>query len=384
MLPCASATLCQRHPATRRVHDILSTAPYTARMWWWTITAEAVEPGVPGQVTLFVGVPTDAGGVEDVAVDGAAGQCAVGPSRLTCPATGPVTFRWGPSDERVVVGDAVLRPGEAGVAWLLTPVEAATLDRWRADATGADAPYDRREAVFALREWSWDAGGGPLPPTAPVPLPPGFLLEVADDPQWIVRRAVVELARDLRDPDSRFDGEVVQVLVDLARDPDRRVARASYAAISGAAQTDRVAPQIAWWQAMEGAADPGPRGRAATVTLARLAPLLEPDDAIDPVAAIELALAHHPEQAWRVWAAWVDRVPFREAWARQLVLHTENLNKKLLTDWSERDAAVLTTIIREWEPAEPHSERFRVIGEWLSTAEDPDLRAALGLPASGT
>ena len=295
-----------------------------------------------------------------------------------------MSFRWGPSQERVVVGDAVLNPGEAGVAWLLTPVEAVLLDRWRGAATAAEAPLARREAILALRPWCWGSGVGPLPTTAPVPLPDGFLLDIADDPAWIARRAAVELVRDLRDPDSRFDGELAEALVDLARDPDRRVAKAAYAAIAAAARTDRLAPEIAWWEALEGAVDPGARGRGATLTLAKLAPLVTPGNGIDPVAAIDLALAHHPEQAWRVWSAWSDRVPFREAWARQLILHTLNLNQKLLVDWSKRDPAALARIIREWEPQAPHSERFRVAAEWLSAADDPDLRAALGLAPAGT
>lgn len=330
-------------------------------------------------VTLWVGVPVEAGDVWDIVAEGATGTCQVGPSRLTCPATGLVTFRWGPDDDRMIVGQFALAPGERGLAWALTEQERADLDRWRTDALGAEDALTRKDALYALRPWTWQATG-PLPATSPPPIPAGFLAAAARDREWTVRRALVELCRDVRDPDGALEQELFDVLASLTDDPDRRVAKAASAAMAAAARTDRVPAEQAWERAYAAVADPGPAGRSAALTLAKLGVVLPAGGAVDPESAVARTLATHPEQAWRVWAGWKDSVQYHDDWVRTLLATTVSLNQGLVKHWAKYDADHLARAIASWEPAAPHSERFRVLGRWLAETPNDELRTALELP----
>jgi hypothetical protein len=277
-----------------------------------------------------------------------------------------------------VIGQFALAPGERGVAWVLTEQEQADLERWRTTALGDPDPLARREAIYALRPWLWGADG-PLPDTAPLPIPPGFLTDVSDDASPVVRRALLELVRDLRDPENTLEAEVADVLATLVTDGDKRVAKAAYTALAGTARKD-VTPAIdAWNTAFEGVLDPGPRGRSAAITLAKLGAVLPVGPDVDAEVAVARTIAHHPEQAWRVWNAWRDAVPYHDDWARTLLGTTVNLNQGLVKHWGAYEAGHLAAAIRDWEPAEPHSERWRVLGLWLADTENEELRAALGL-----
>lgn len=342
------------------------------------LVALAAEPDEIGLVTLEVGVHRDAGGILDVAADGTAGQCVVQAARISCPAHGAVTFRWGRSDGWALVGDTVLQPGEVGEAFVLRPEHERLLQGWLDTAANDDDPLARRDAVEALWPWLFHASWGPLPSTAPVPVPPGWLQLTAKDPDWRVRIALIQVARDFRDP--RRAQEVEDVIWQLTHDRDKHVRRAALIALGHAARADLVGPEIAWARALESVAERGAPGRAACGTLARLVTELEPNETIDPAAAVERVLSFHPEQAWRVWGAWRHHVPYRTAWADQLLRTTNGLHKGLLLHWAETEPAQLAAAIRAWEPTEPHTERFRALQLMLDTAQDPALRAALALP----
>jgi hypothetical protein len=315
--------------------------------------------------------------VVDVAADGAAGQCLLSLSRLTCPATDPVTFRWGPGGDWALHGDTVLAPGGSGVAFVLDPVSKAALDGATAEAEHAADPIVRREAIEALQAWTWRSAGGPLPSTAPVPLPDGWLLARSDDGDWRVRRAVVDLATWMRD--ERRAAEVEATLQKLADDRNPKVKKAAIASLSRAARADMVNAIDAWEVAMEGVHEPNARGRAAAGSLARLSTELTAEE-VDPVAAVEVLLHEKPEQAWRVWAAWRDDVPFRDDWVLLLFRETNGLHRGLVRTWAERNPKELAAAVTAWEPSAPHSERYDVLAAWLSDTDDPALRAALGLP----
>lgn len=362
-------------------------------------------PLLAATVTLWVGVHADAGGVNDIAADGAAGVCAVAPSRIVCPATGPVTFRWGPGGPWALTGDTTLAPGERGVAFVLADdatggdVERAlragevTADDVRtAFAVGAPAPSRggldalaevavadpradvRRAAVEALQPYTWRASWGPLPGTAPVPLPEGWLPRVIGDRDRAVRRQAAALAGELRavadEPlAAALAAEAQAAVVAAMRDPDAKVRAAGLRAASRAVRGDLLPAEAAWRDALARVPAPGAAGRAACGTLARLARSAEPGAVVDPAVAVELTLAHHPELAWRVWAAWRDEVPFRRDWALQLLRTTIGANDALVRHWAEHDRAAFAEVVAAWEPGEPHSERWRVIGTWTGTGE---------------
>jgi hypothetical protein len=332
----------------------------------WPFLLPPLALAAPDTVTLRVGVHRDAGGIVGVAADGAAGQCAVNAASLSCPALGPVTFRWGPSDGYELVGDAVLEPGQTGTAFVLRPEDAATLDRLRSDVL-ADDPLVRRAAVEALHEWTWAAGYGPLPSTGPVPVPPGWLLERLDDRDWRVRRALVDVSRDFRDHER--EAEVEEVLLALAADRNPKVRRAGLAALGAASREDLVDPIAAWERALAAVEETGGRGRAAAGTLAKLSTVLDAPQ-VDPVVAVERTLAYHPEQAWRVWGAWRNEVPLRRDWLELLLKTTHGLHRGLLRDWAARDPAGLQAVVQAWEPTEPHSDRWRVIQLWIADPLD--------------
>ena len=66
--------------------------------------------------------------------------------------------------------------------------------------------------------------------------------------------------------------------------------------------------------------------------------------------------------------------------AAELLRQTAGLSEALLRAWAEQAPGPLAEVVARWEPAEPHSERFRVVAAWLDPrTADPALRAALGL-----
>ena len=72
-----------------------------------------------GMATLHVGVHRDAGAIREIAAEGESGQCVVGPTTISCPATGPVHFSWHGDPSAMLVGNPVVEPGAVVRAWVL-------------------------------------------------------------------------------------------------------------------------------------------------------------------------------------------------------------------------------------------------------------------------
>ncbi len=363
-------------------------------------------PDTPAMVTLHVGVLLEAGVLTDVAADGAAGACSWTVSQVNCPAKNAVTFRWAGDEGWELSGTTTLQPGESGTAFVLAagpdprvellskksltsddiqthlsplapPLTKELLDRLVALSEHTQ-PNVRRAAVQNLHSWTWGSGLGPLPATAPVPVPEGWLTDRSEDPFWGVRRELIDILRDFRD---RQRADEVSTAVDrLIRDPDPRVQKAALLALSSVSKNGLLEPERAWASAIRSIETPGPRGRAAVITLARLATSLDADGDIDPVAALEKILQHHPRLGWKFWAAWRNDIPFREDWAFQLFSTTSGLHKGLIVHWSNTDPDGLAAVLRRWEPAAPHSERFNSTSGYLGKTTITSLREAAGLP----
>jgi len=354
-------------------------------------------------VLLHVAIHVDAGTIQQIAADDAAGQCALGPSWLSCPAgSEPVHFRWGPGGEDwVLTGDTTLAAGQQGTALVLPP------DRARADALARLAPdvvteadirdlfvrdgdhvpdppsagmltalyalrthpdkLVRRAMVEGMQPLCHVASLGPFPPDAPCPIPDDLLTALAKDKDKGARRRVAVLVRDLRP--SHLDAEAGKILKRLAVDPVRGVRRAAMVSVARAPISGALDAEAAWCEALANVPQPGPPGRAACNTLARLAHQAGPSETIDPSAAIALVLDHHPERAWRVWTAWRDAVPFRRDWVDLLLRRTLGFSPRLLALWVQQDPDGLADAMHAWEPAEPHSERYGLIARAIADAE---------------
>jgi hypothetical protein len=369
-----------------------------------------------GAVTLHVAVHQEAGDVADVAAEGASGQCALAPSRITCPADGPVRFRWGPSTRWELTGadsegpEVTLVPGQSSVAFVLavdadrasalsrmvasdlTPAELRVLidtssaarapppSRSMLDALialcEAPDPLLRQTAVELVHPWTWRSSWGPIPASAPLPVPDGWLRARVADPDPRVRRAMAFVARDWRGDAA----EAAEALLGLVGDRSRKVQTPALAALSHASRADMLPAQQSWDRAFAALSRPGNPGRAAAATIARLATSLQAGPGVDPAAAVELCLLHHPEAAWRVWSAWRKAVPFRAGWVELLLRDTSGLNQRLLRAWATDDPGALAAVVRAWEPEAPHSDRYRVAQMMLGETEDLALRDALELP----
>jgi hypothetical protein len=360
--------------------------------------------------TLHVGVHRAAGTVLDVAADGAIGQCTVGPARVSCPADGPVRFRWGGDPDFAFSGDTEAGPGEVAAAWVLATEESVA--PWRArlavpteavvrqvfvGAGGAEPPAAsaglvddlvaltrhadplvRRAAVEGLVPWWRCTASDPLDVDAPEILPPGLIVTLASDPDMRVRRMLARNLRDVRSPRLQAEAWNAMMRFEADRPP---VERAALASMNSMVRAGRAPAEEAWVRAMEAALDPGPPGRAAANTLAWLARSLDPSADVDPAAAVDRVLSRHPERAWKVWYAWRDAVPFHGDRAALLLRTSVGLHAGLLRFWADTDPSGLAAVVRAWEPAAPHTERFAEAATALSQVAEPDLRSALALPS---
>lgn len=369
--------------------------PYYRVLWLLPLVASGSVP--VGSVMLAVAVPREAGSVHQVAVDGAAGQCTVVAETLQCPALGPVTFRWGPRDDRVLVGDTVLAPGTSGMAfvWADEGSRAADRDRLRAERVTADDvralfvrtgdnpvrlpsqgmfadllalvahpdPLVRREVVDALVPYWRHTASDPFPLGAPPVIPVGILGQLAADPDTGVRRRLASRLRDLREPGEPIATEATVALFSLAGSPG--VQRAALSSLSSRAREGSVPAVETWGLAMDRVSTPGPTGRAAASTLAVLVRDLEPGPGVDPVRAVALTARHHPEKAWQVWRAWSASVPFDPVLADRLLRETVGLSPALIRTWAAADPDGVAALLHAWEPTEPHSERYRTVARAL-------------------
>lgn len=355
-------------------------------------------------VRLHVGVHAAAGDATRVRADGATGPCVVEPSWVVCPAAGPVRFSWAGDAAFALTGDLSLAPGASGTAWVLAADMPALPDPLRADDLVAafstvarpdglprptaaallalptlarEGTLDvRRAAVDVLHDWTWRSRVGPLAPGAPLPIPAGWLTAMADDDDFRVRIALAELCRDLRaDPSP---GEIEATLVALTSDPHPNVRQAALRSLVDASRATFVRPGVAWRESIAAVPEPGAPGRVASQSLARLAPALDPEDT-DAVYAVALVLEHHPDAAWRVWAAFKERVPFQADWALTLLRGTKGLNQGLVRYWSRTSPTELAAVIRAWEPGPTHSKRFALVRDAVQKTRDVDLKAAVGL-----
>jgi hypothetical protein len=303
-------------------------------------------------------------------------------------------------------GDTVLEPGEEGEAFVLaatgTPIDPATATaetvRARFIRYGTNQPEApsheellgllalsdhkshlvRQAVVESWQPWLWRSSLGPLPGTAPVPLPAGELSKWARDSNKGVRRRTARLIKELRP--SRLAGEAEIVLGKLLMDPVRGIRRASYASLKLAPAGDVLPVEEAWSRALKGVTQQGPPGRASANTLAYLAQETGPTAVIDPRVAVQTTLRHHPDRAWHVWTAWRREVPFDGPSADALFRRTVGYAPRLVRFWAETDPTGLSETLRRWEPRAPHSERFELIARWLADTEHAGLREVLDLP----
>ncbi len=375
---------------------------------WWIPPTLAAETAV-----LRVGVHRGAGSVSDFAADGAAGLCVPGPSTIACPATGPVTFRWAGDPAWTLVGDTIVEPGETGLAWILAPdaaraVEIAALDAPTAAVVRAllvrdgaheiaapspgmlerlwtlvdhPDPLVRRALVDAVLPFLRHTASDPFPAEAPPVFPPGLLANLAADTDFKVRRRLAVTLKEVRITDVSppwLVDEVHAVLVDLL-DDRAAVQKAAITTLSQSAWEGVVPAEDAWIEAMERVRVPGPPGRAAANTLARLAASLKPGPLVDPELAVRLVFEYQRERTWAVWAAWRTHVPFDRPRVEVLLRDTLGMNARLLRQWAEQDPDALAAAIRGWEPAAPHSVRFGMATRALEASPHPAVRDALGL-----
>ncbi|MEZ4322759.1 MAG: hypothetical protein R3F61_35150 [Myxococcota bacterium] len=366
-----------------------------------------------GTATLHVAVHREAGSIYDLAADGADGQCAVlGTSWIACPASEPVTFRWGPRNGWTLQGDVTVAAGETGVAFVLPPDGARQAERERLEAgvtpevvrevflrTGdrviqpvtmalfadlvalSDHPdwRVRKEVVRALVPYARHTASDPFPSDAPTLIPAGLIAKLGQDDDKRVRRRTGALLREMGPEDPRAK-EARLVLNQMLVDPNPGVQRVAVAVVSHQAMEGGDTEALeAWNAALKRVPMEGPPGRAACNGLAKLHDSVDPAN-VDPDGALALILQHHPERAWHYWGAWREELPFDPARAERLIRDTVGLSESLLRKWSETDPEGLARVVERWEPASPHSERFRVIGEWLDRRTDhPELRKALAL-----
>ena len=344
-----------------------------------------------GTATLHVGVHREAGTTRDVVADGAAGQCIARGSVLECPATGPVTFRWGRADDPWILwGELTVSPGEVGRAWVFASESAGRVcsDRLAGPvdedvvrecfvATGDRLPpislamyrsllqlveheefTVRRAAVDGLVPLWRHTASDPYPLGSPSLIPDGLMDRIAADVNPRVRRRLASRLGDLNEPEHAED--VVLAMSRLSTDRPG-VQRASMSTLKLQAADGRIPGIEAWRRAMKQVERAGPPGKAAANTLASLADTLDAGGEVNPSDAVERVLLFQPERAWKVWAAWRDDVSYRDEWVRRLFHETQGWSKVLLRTWQEERPADLQAALDGWEAGEPHSERYQEI-----------------------
>ena len=373
--------------------------------------AHGVEsPDAPAEyAVLHVGVHQGAGTLYDIAADGAAGQCEVYMSRVACPATGSVTFRWGPGEASgwALTGADVVAPGSVGVAFVLADDASRQAERERltTEAVTPDAvrdlfietsdnpvpapsrgmlddlfaltehadPIVRRQTIDALVAWWRHTASDPLTSDAPQIVPPGLLWTLAKDRDKAVRRRLANRLRDVNMPGEPLQAEAQEVLQYLATLPGaQRPAMASLGILSKAGRANA---EESWIAAMERVVTPGPKGRAAANALAKLASVLEPSDLVEPDRAIALVLQHQRERTWVVWFAWREALPFDGPRFSILLRDTLGSHAGLVRHFADTSPTELAATLHAWEPLPPHSPRWELVTQPLQGHEHPAIQA---------
>jgi hypothetical protein len=366
-----------------------------------------------GTVTLHVGVHRDAGDVYDLAADGADGQCSVGPARLSCPASTPVTFRFGNSGEWDLYGDVVLEPGATGTAFVLASESARESARAQLSfavtpekvrslfvRTGEHAPpapspgmiadlerlvrhpnpLVRRAVIDGLVPYWRRTSSDPLSLEAPELLSSGLIERLSTDADPRVRRRLAAALRDVNAPGRPLAEEATAALLTLVGDGRTGVQRAAMASMAIGTRNDMLPAEVTWWKAMRRVESTGPAGRAAANTLGFLSKNLEASQTVDPSEAVLVTFHFHRERTWKVWNDWRADVPFRRDWVDSLFRDTLGLNGSLIRYWADEEPDALAQAIRAWEADPPHSKRFSLVAELLTDQAHPAVREALGLP----
>lgn len=368
-------------------------------LWTLALTSWTASAAAPA-VTLHVGIPHAAGDLDDVRVDGH-GPCRRADSRIHCPGVpdGPVTFTWtgdpafvlhplAPDPNGVRRALVLSAPGShpRATAWLqalrtdpsveredllrlrqLTVFTSDWTPPWPSPAL-LDAHLDlldhpdrrvRREAVEGLHPWLAGTSFDPLPRTAPVPVDADALRALANDPDPGVRR---RLARILRDARPAIPPSLVESLMRrLLRDRHPGVRRATLVALPDAVDHGVFMAEEAWELLLQAVPRPRPAGRAACNQLARMKPRLErAEREVDPVFALEMVLRYHPERAWRVWSAWREQLPVKQAWVSRLLQDTVGVDRALILHWQREAPDILQAAVDAWQPTR-HPERAELV-----------------------
>jgi hypothetical protein len=363
-----------------------------------------------GTASLHVGVHREAGTVYNIAADGADGMCTVQPARISCPASGTVTFRWGPGGDWELTGQTQVAPGEIGRAFVLAPdaKRQQELEQLTADGvtperirelflvtSAAPAPPSRamiaqlgnladhpdaqvqRAVIDALVPWWRHTAADPLPQEAPPILPGGLIRRLSRDENVRTRRRMANRLREVRQ--GHHQEEALNALLELTEDRGP-VQRAAMASLSLRARAGTVPAEIAWQRAMLQVQEPGPPGRAAANTIGHLGRAVgAPTSIIDPVEGLRRVLQHHTERGWSVWLSWREHVPFERAWVDLLLRNTVGLSEGLVVHWAEAHPEQFAEALRAWEPGPPHSDRFEQVIGYLSDSPNPAVRGSLGL-----
>jgi hypothetical protein len=367
-----------------------------------------------GMVVLDVGVHRKAGSVDDIQTVGASGECEQLPSRLRCPADGPVDFRWAGAPEWELQGTQRVHPGERGTAFVLASEASRAAARTRLQAVDITAEevntlflqigpeavpapslgmiddlatlrhhedkWVRRAVVDAFFPLMRDAASDHFWPHAPDSVPSGLLIGLTQDRDRGVRRRLALLLREGRS--GSLDMERQVALRILATDPIVAVRRPAVAALPRALQQEIMPEDLAWQEALGRVPLRLGPGRAAVGALARMATLVEPSEVINPVAALDLTMRYHPERAWVFWAAWREVLPFHAGYAERLLRRTAGLNPALLSSWADDSPDELAVVIQGWAAGRPTSRRFELAQDYLNQVTHEGLREALRLPPS--
>lgn len=370
-----------------------------------TLVQVLLATALAGDVHLHVGVLRSAGNLSFIVADGAVGQCVPGPATLSCPARGPVTFRWMGDPAYAWFGPDTASPGETVVAFVLatdgtasTPLvtlaSGATVDIVRDVFVGGGGneppplspgtlsallrltehpdPLVRRASIDGLVPYWRRTVSDPLEASAPDLIPSEVLLRLATDVDPRVRRALAARLRDVRAPGAVAEATARMV----AFEGDRPgIERAALASLGVAVRDGRVPAEAAWERALRSVSRPGPPGRAAAATLAWCAERLEPGPNVDPADALDRILAAHPERGWVFWNAWRAHLPWSEDAALRLFRDTVGLNAPLVRYWATTHGGELASALTQWEPTAPHSDRWTEVAR---LAERPADRLSEG------
>ncbi|NCG20197.1 MAG: hypothetical protein GWP91_14405 [Rhodobacterales bacterium] len=365
-----------------------------------------------GTATLHVGVHRQAGGVYNIAADGATGLCVAGPARISCPAEGTVHFRWGGDAAWGLTGEVDVAAGEVGVAHVLaiessrvaerellaTNVTRDVVHALFVAAPGLPAlppsegmvhdlerlarhpdPHVRRAVIEGLVPFWRHMSTDPFIADAPEILEPGLITLLTSDADVRVRRRMAARLKELRALDPGQVAEVDAALSRLVSDVKPTVQKAALTSLKVATAQGVTAAEQSWNKSMARVPTPGAPGRAAANTLAFLAKETVSSDRVVPQEAVELVLLHHREKAWKVWFAWRGDVPFNRANVDILLRDTVALHRGLMRYWARVEPIALADAIRAWEPHAPHSGRWNVSRTWLADTDVRALRDALEL-----